>query len=314
MHLNDPVDLATIAVLAIAAVGIAGGVAYALLRRVRPGPARSDRPPVAPRTVIARAASYGGLAVLVIVAARAGVPGIAGLVLLLGLLGIVEWARLFDLPIHHRLSMLAGNVVLVVAVAIAGVDAADWLVGGLVLVGASWPVIRANTGRAIRDLGFAAVGFLVVPVLLVHGLALAVELDGAGIALFAALAVACAGSDVGAFVIGKTFGRTPLAPALSPSKTRAGVMGNVIGAAIGLLPFLPALVPTFGVGLVGVLVPIVAAGSLWGDLLESAVKREAGVKDAGSWLPGFGGILDRIDSLLVTVALAYWTIRIVAVA
>ena len=313
MNLNDPVDLATIAVIAIAAAGIVGGVAFALLRRTRPGPARADRTPVSPRTVLARATSYGGLAVLVIVAARVGVPGIAALVLLLGLFGIVEWARLFDLPIHHLVSMLVANVVLVVSIAIAGVNAADWLVGGLVLVGASWPVIRANTGRAVRDLGFAAVGFLVVPVLLVHGLALAVELDGAGIALFAALSVACASSDVGAFVIGKTFGRTPLAPALSPSKTRAGVAGNVIGAAIGLVPFLPALVPTFGVGLVATLVPIVAAGSLWGDLLESAVKREAGVKDAGSWLPGFGGILDRIDSLLVTVALGYWAIRIVAV-
>jgi phosphatidate cytidylyltransferase len=146
----------------------------------------------------------------------------------------------------------------------------------------------------------------------VWGLQLAVELDGAGIALFVALAVACAGSDVGAFMVGRTFGRAKLAPRLSPNKTRAGVIGNIVGAAIGLAAFTPALVPAFGVGFVAALVPIVACGSVWGDLLESAVKREAGAKDAGAWLPGFGGILDRIDSLLITVALAYWAIRILA--
>ncbi|MEO5704191.1 MAG: phosphatidate cytidylyltransferase [Candidatus Limnocylindrales bacterium] len=305
MNINDPLDAATIAVIAIAGMGLLGGALFAIARRGHAGG-------LAPRTALARAGSYAGLAVAITAAARAGVPGIAGLIAILGSIGIVEWARLFDLPRHHRLSMLAGNVVLVVAVAIAGGAAADWLVGGLVLVGAAWPVIRADTGRAIRDLGFAAVGFLVVPVLLVHAVALAVELHGAGIALFVALAVACAGSDVGAFVIGRTFGHLPLAPRLSPNKTRAGVVGNIVGAAVGLALFTPALVPTFGVGFVAALVPIVAAGSVWGDLLESAVKREAHVKDAGDWLPGFGGILDRIDSLLITVALAYWTLRILA--
>ena len=57
-----------------------------------------------------------------------------------------------------------------------------------------------------------------------------------------------------------------------------------------------------------------AIGSLWGDLLESAVKREAGVKDAATWLPGFGGILDRIDSLLLVVPLVYWALRLADVA
>ena len=308
MNLHDPVDLATIAVIAIAGVGLLGGALFGVVRRGRSGPAGS----LSPRTALARAGSYAGLAILITVAARAGVPGIGGLIAVLGSIGIIEWARLFDLPQHHRTSMLVANLVLVVSIGIAGVAAADWLVGGLVLVGAAWPVIRADTGRAVRDLGLAAVGFLVVPVLLVHGLALAVDFHGAGIALFVALAVACAASDVGAFIVGRTFGHVPLAPRLSPSKTRAGVIGNIIGSAVGLALFTPALVPTFGVGFVAALVPIVAAGSLWGDLLESAVKREAHVKDAGDWLPGFGGILDRIDSLLITVALAYWTLRILA--
>jgi CDP-diglyceride synthetase len=55
---------------------------------------------------------------------------------------------------------------------------------------------------------------------------------------------------------------------------------------------------------------IVAVGAVWGDLLESAAKREFVVKDAGGWLPGFGGILDRVDSLLLAMPLVYWAVRL----
>ena len=54
---------------------------------------------------------------------------------------------------------------------------------------------------------------------------------------------------------------------------------------------------------------IVALGAVWGDLFESALKREFGEKDAGSWLPGFGGLLDRIDSLILVVPLVYYLFR-----
>ena len=296
-------DAASLVLAAGAILGLVGAAAYALARRGRTTGLTSG-------TALRRAGSYAVLAVILLVAARAGVPGVALLFGVLGTLGLIEWARMFELPVHHRIAIVGANAVIVWAIAAGGVGAADWLVGGLVLVGAVWPVIRADTGRAIRDLGMAAVGVVLISVLLVHGVALAVERGEAGIALVLALAVACAFADVGAFVVGRTFGRTRLAPRLSPNKTREGAVGNVLGAAIGLAPFAPALVPTFGIPFVVVLVPLVAAGSLWGDLLESAAKREAGVKDAGAWLPGFGGILDRIDSLLVTVALGYWIARL----
>lgn len=127
------------------------------------------------------------------------------------------------------------------------------------------------------------------------------ELAGGGVLLGLGLAVAM--SDIGAFVVGNSFGGRRLAPVLSPNKTRAGTVGNFVGAAagsglalaIGAFPLLYALAMPV----------LVAVGAVWGDLLESLLKREAGVKDAGTWLPGFGGILDRIDSLLVVALLGY---------
>jgi phosphatidate cytidylyltransferase len=299
----DPVDAASLVLAAGAILGLAGASIYALARRDR-------TTGLTPRAALAKAGSYAALAVVLLVAAQVGVAGIAVLFGVLGALGLVEWSRMFDLPRHHRVAVVLANVLIMWAIAVGGVGSAHWLVGGLVLVGAVWPVIRSNTGRAIRDLGMAAVGVVLISVLLVHGVALSYEHGDAGTALVVALAVACAFSDVGAFIVGRTFGRTPLAPRLSPNKTREGVMGNVLGAAIGLAPFLPAIVPAYGVPFCLALVPLVAGGALWGDLLESAAKREAGVKDAGAWLPGFGGMLDRIDSLLVTVALGYWIARL----
>jgi len=299
----SPLDAATIPLVVGPLLGLAGAAIYALVRRGR-------TTGLTPKTALQRAGSYAALAAILLVAARIGVPGLAVLFALLGTLGLLEWCGLFELPVHHRIATTGANVVIVWAVAVGGVASASWLVAGVVLVGAVWPVIRADTGRAIRDLGFAAVGVALISVMLVHGVALAVEHGEAGIALVLALAVGTAFSDVGAFVVGRTFGRTPLAPRLSPNKTREGVIGNVLGAALGLVVFVPAIVPTFGWPFFVVLIPLVAAGSLWGDLLESAAKREAGVKDAGRWLPGFGGILDRIDSLLVTVALGYWIAKL----
>jgi phosphatidate cytidylyltransferase len=292
--------------LAVLVTGAAAGIGAAALYAVAGGSRRGTPP----RTVLQRGASYAVLALVLAAAALTGVPGIAVLAALLGGIGLLEWSALYDLPTHHRAGLLVADVAIVGVVAVQGSAGAPVLVGGLVLVGALWPVVRADTGRAVRDLGIAAVGCVLIPVLLAHAVALRVERGEDGAALFVALAVACACSDVGAFLVGRRFGRRLLAPHLSPNKTLEGVAGNLAGAAVGIALFAPALVPALGAVLTIVFVPLVAAGAVWGDLLESAAKREAGVKDAGHWLPGFGGILDRIDSLLITAPLAYWTLRI----
>ena len=118
------------------------------------------------------------------------------------------------------------------------------------------------------------------------------------------LCLATAVADVGAWCGGKglrrfAWARRPLSR-LSPSKTLGGLVGGFIGAAAVLVAF-----GEHGIAIVAV----VGIGAVAGDLLESMVKREAGVKDAGDWLPGFGGLLDRIDSLLVVLPLAAVVLR-----
>ena len=111
---------------------------------------------------------------------------------------------------------------------------------------------------------------------------------------------AAAATDVAAWCGGKglrrfRLARHPLSP-LSPNKTVGGLIGAFIGAFIVL-----TLLGTISIGLL----VAVAFGGVFGDLVESMVKRQAQVKDAGEWLPGFGGLLDRIDSLLLVLPLAY---------
>ena len=148
-----------------------------------------------------------------------------------------------------------------------------------------------------------------------HGVGLVVERGALGSATFVALAVAVAARDVGAFLVGRRFGRTPLAPRLSPAKTRAGPIGSLLGAAVGVAAVRAG--PDRRLRRRrsrSLLVPIVAIGAIWGDLFESAAKREAGREGRRPWLPGFGGILDRVDSLLITLPLAYWALRLADLA
>lgn len=105
-------------------------------------------------------------------------------------------------------------------------------------------------------------------------------------------------ADSAAYFTGKAFGKTQLAPELSPGKTREGVFGALLGtglfAAAGALWFqLPIILAVYFIGLS----LVTALISVVGDLFESLLKRRAGVKDSGTLLPGHGGVLDRIDSI-----------------
>lgn len=119
-------------------------------------------------------------------------------------------------------------------------------------------------------------------------------------------------SDTMAYFVGRRFGARRLAPSLSPGKTLEGALGGVLGsvlAAAVVLFFHRQLSPA-PVLLLGVLVAFAAQA---GDLVESAIKRQAGIKDAGSLIPGHGGILDRFDSMLFTAPLVYYYVGLIII-
>ncbi|MDO9597881.1 MAG: phosphatidate cytidylyltransferase [Azoarcus sp.] len=115
-------------------------------------------------------------------------------------------------------------------------------------------------------------------------------------------------ADIAAYFSGRAFGRRKLAPGISPGKTWEGAAGAVVGVlAFGyavLYAFGGAQVPGWVFGIAFPLLFAFTAVSIIGDLFESLLKRQAGVKDSGALLPGHGGILDRIDSLTSTLPLA----------
>jgi phosphatidate cytidylyltransferase len=116
-------------------------------------------------------------------------------------------------------------------------------------------------------------------------------------------------SDIGAYITGRAFGKHKLAPAISPGKTFEGLIGGLVfaaaAAALASLSFFAELPYTHSIPLALVL----ASVGVLGDLAESAMKRGAGKKDAASILPGHGGFLDRLDSLLFGAPILYYFAR-----
>lgn len=171
-----------------------------------------------------------------------------------------------------------------------------------------WRLVRqmaAHDGRAYTAvLGDVLVaGFVQLYVAFLASLCVVLLRQEGGEWWVLAFIVIAVASDTGAYASGLMFGKHPMAPKISPKKTWEGFAGAVLAAVIA-----GVLTGMFMLGLpwwAGVVLGIVILGTATaGDLAESMIKRDLGIKDMSSWLPGHGGVLDRLDSILLSVVAA----------
>ena len=228
--------------------------------------------------------------------------GFGAALLAVVLLGAWEWADLAGLT-QPRGRLLYGGLVLALILAIWPLVGRPTVVAGLMIpVFAAWCGVLVwlwrYAGQPERQDRPLMVGVAGVVALAAAWLALMGLRDGLGPAYVLFLLMLIWVADIGAYFAGRRWGRRKLALAISPGKTWEGVWGAMVAALVFAL--IGAVVLDVGsrwAGFVAVCLATVGF-SIVGDLFESMMKRQRGVKDSGSLLPGHGGVLDRLDSLI----------------
>jgi phosphatidate cytidylyltransferase len=196
------------------------------------------------------------------------------------------------------------------------------LAGGQAMIWSSWPFglrglalafavttlaclvwrMRAGAAHYLRDISAGVFTAVYVPLFCSFVVMLTVAPDGVGRVLTYMLCVVA--SDVGGYAVGVLAGRHPMAPTISPKKSWEGFAGSqVAGMVTGALCVWLLLGDSWWLGVLTGAVLVVSA--TLGDLVESLVKRDLGIKDMGRLLPGHGGLMDRLDSMLPTAVVAY---------
>ena len=173
---------------------------------------------------------------------------------------------------------------------------------------------RGGRGKPLEVVGITILGIFYTGGMLSYAYALRYHPYAIGTAAGAAVVVLplfCTwASDVGGYVFGRWLGKRKLMPSISPGKTIAGAIGSIAASIAICLLFVQLVLRPYGQlalswwGAVLFAIAISVAGQI-GDLVESMLKREAGVKDSSRLIPGHGGVLDRVDSLLFTLPVAY---------
>ncbi len=276
--------------------------------------AGADTPPATAGNPLVKRIITGVVLIIVALAAvRFGGIGFTALVAAATLVMFAEWAvmhRLGRMVMRAGLAILAGVIMLMT---LGRLNEALLLIGfGAMILGVfaatlgSKPATSGTPRGQIDSIGgrFAAAGMLycglpAVSLIWLRGLTLGLEA-----VIFLLLCVWAA--DIIAFFTGRALGGPKLAPSISPNKTWSGAIGGVVGAIV--IAGGAAAVWLTGLGGKGFAYFFALAGglavlSVLGDLLESGLKRRAGVKDSGNSLPGHGGVMDRLDGL-VPVAIA----------
>jgi phosphatidate cytidylyltransferase len=245
-----------------------------------------------------------GLGVVILVALYVWKPAFVAVILAAAVLGVWELTHAFaaDRIRVPVVPLAIGAAAIVVSAYAGGSEAMLVALALTVLAVMLWRAPESPKGY-VRDVTASTFAALYVPFLAGFAALMLRDDDGADrVVVFIALVVL---SDVGGYVAGVLFGRHPMAPTVSPKKSWEGLGGSALFCAAGGAATFPTLLDGAAAwqgALVGLAVMVTAT---LGDLGESMIKRDLGIKDMGSLLPGHGGIMDRLDSLLPAAPVAY---------
>ena len=239
------------------------------------------------------------LAVVVLLSLYTVTTLFVALVALAVMLGVYEVCRVLEsrdiyVPL---IPLMVGGAAMTVAAYVDGTDALTAALVLTVVAVAAARLVGPRPERLTRDVVVGAFVAVYVPLLAASAVLMAAADDGADRVVVFIVAVVL--SDTGGFAVGVRFGRHPMAPSVSPKKSWEGLAGSLVASTAGSAVAVPLLLGAEWWQ--GVLVGVVAvATATAGDLAESLLKRDLGVKDMGNLLPEHGGIMDRLDSLLPT--------------
>ncbi len=235
----------------------------------------------------------------------------AAVVIGFAVVALVEVARIVR-PVGIRLL----TPVLVVSAIAASVGAftagpSGQLVGVAIIVGGGALALLADRDRrdVVRTIGATSFFGLWVAILASYAVLLVDRDDGPVVVLAVVGAVIVA--DIGGYAFGVPFGRHKVAPSVSPNKSWEGLIGGLLVAAALAAAVLPRVGDTFDPLSAAVLAVLCGLAAFLGDLFESMVKRDLGVKDLGGLLPGHGGVLDRVDGILFALPVGYYAMALV---
>jgi phosphatidate cytidylyltransferase len=275
-----------------------------------------------------RSISSVGVVLVSIIPALLGSPVFSITVAIIALGALYELYRAFE-RVGARPSTWTGSAAVIALFIIAGSDGPfQTLTGAMVgytLIALAQHLMKKDINGALLDWAFSLCGVMYIGVTMMHFVLIRrfqgpVNMDwiaefdnvigdegaalGLGWLLF--VLVTTWMTDVFAYLVGRQWGTTKLIPHISPGKTRVGAVAGLVGGMLtgGITAYAFGIPVPFPIMLV--VGGVVAIGAMIGDLSESLIKRNIGIKDMGSFIPGHGGLLDRVDALLVTVPLTFY--------